>query len=381
MWNSRSWLKVATAGIVLATAAACGSSGGSKPTTSSADVASSDQAGVTAAQSTVDQYSKLPTSIGISTPLTGRPPAGKTLVNLACNAGSCPYLDQRLKVATRDAGWNYVSIPFDISNPANLVSALKEALQHHPTAVTFNGLPQAVWSSVIPAYKAAGVALIPAAVGPVTTDSTVIYNIDDPAAEEAAGGLVGDWFVATTKGKGHALVVDFPDIPITTATVSGITNEIGAHCAACTVTTIKATTAQVQSGKVSAAIVSAVQRDPSIKYVLSGELNFSSDLTSQLKAAGLTGVKVAGVHPDNLVMSGLASGAYSAAVPTPLSLMAFETVDIAIRHATGMPLPTKYTLPMQLVTPATVGKLTETSAYLEQPADYEQQYKALWRLN
>lgn len=382
------WARAAIAGLVLTAAVACSSGSNNSGGTTSGEGAtaggtssSSSSAAVSAAQAFVKKYTADPTSIGITTPLSTAPAKGKTFVSLECNAGTCPYLNSQLKLATQALGWKFVSIPFDISNPANLVSAMTSALQYKPVAVSFAGLPEAVWSSEIPAYKAAEVAIIPVAVGPLTTDSTVIANVDDASTELLSGQLVGNWFVTQTAAKpGNVLVVSYPDVPVLSSTASGITQTVASGCPSCKITQLKATTAEVQAGGVSAAIVSALQSDPSIKYVLNAEMNFTDNLPSQLAAAGLSGVVVAGAHPDITTMSGLARKQYAVTAPTPLGPMAWMVLDAASRFSEHLPIPSGVRLPMQLVTPENVGTVTSTSAYLEKPGNFAQQFMTLWKV-
>jgi ribose transport system substrate-binding protein len=375
----------ASALVALTAIAACSDSKkatpSTTPTSAATSTASASNAALDAATAYVEKYSAPPTTVALTTPLKSKPAAGKTFVSLNCGIATCPYLNDQAKAATEALGWKFVSIPFDISNPANLVAAMKTALQSKPVAVYFAGLPQAVWGSVIPEYKKAGVAIIPNSAGDVTIDDTVIYSSNSVDTEQAVGKLVGSYYVSKTQAAGgEVMVVGFPDVPVLAKDTAAIKTAVTTGCPACKVVAVDVGIAAVSSGKASAEIVSALQRNPNVKYVLNTELNFTSDLPSRLKAAGLSGITIVGGHPDNLVMAGLVAGDYEAVVPTPLGPMAWWSVDAAARHAEGSTIPPEE-LPLRILTKDTVTTpLDKNSASLELPADYKQQLKKLWQV-
>jgi len=71
-------------------------------------------------------------------------------------------------------GWNYTTINYKSTDPTTLISAMSQALQQHPFAVGFSGVPEAVWASQIPAYDKAGVKIIPVVTGPLSSSSPAV---------------------------------------------------------------------------------------------------------------------------------------------------------------------------------------------------------------
>jgi ribose transport system substrate-binding protein len=332
--------------------------------------------GVEQAKAVVAELMKDPTTIGATVPLTAKPTAGKKFIYLECNAGSCPYVGDQLEAAVGAAGWDFERIPFDIADPANLIAAMDTALQSKPVAVFFSGLPEAVWAQEVPKYKEAGVAIIVNSGGELTIDDTVIFYSNSPQNEVEAGKALGAWFVADSGGAGKGLVVTIPDIPILNG--DGVKQALDTYCPDCETTELQATIDQVQSNTITPAVVAALQRDPSIKYVLSTQAQFMDGLPAALSGAGLSGIKVAGLHGSNKSMADLLTGDTSMMVGNPLGYMAWIAVDAAIRHDQGTEFDSEAPQPIQIITKDNVGTVDDLSFSLEKPTDYPDQFKKLW---
>src|SRR5262245_11805365 len=99
---------VALATVALAaTAAGCGSSGGgtNSNTTPAASAAATSSAatapGVTAAEQAVSSHLATPTSIGITTKVPGKIPAGKVIAFMDCGTPACHELYTQFAVAAK----------------------------------------------------------------------------------------------------------------------------------------------------------------------------------------------------------------------------------------------------------------------------------------
>ena len=65
-------------------------------------------------------------------------------------------------------------------------------------------------------------------------------------------------------------------------------------CSACKVTTLNFTVSDQENNAIVPGIVSALQRNPSIKYVVATDGLFTSGLPAAMAAAGISGVKITG---------------------------------------------------------------------------------------
>ncbi len=352
-----------------------GSSGGSSSTASSGGSSSE----VEKANAFIRQYLTPPTRISITEPLASPPPAGKTLVFLQCEQPQCQVVGTGVQAAAEAAGWQFKSIPFQSTNPSTLTSGLTQALRYNPVAVSIVAEPYALWSGSIPQYQQAGVPIIPVFVGPADSNSAIIANVANSEYAALHGQLLSAWFISDSNAKGKVLSVSIPDYPYLGAVSTGFEAAVASGCSACEVTKIKVGIPDVSNGTINSTIVSALRKDPSIKYVVVSNSAFVQPLPAALGAAGLNGkVKIAGCCGTRAQEEGLKSGQFAAVTGTGTYYAGWLVVDAAIRHTQGLPIPANEGFP-------SLGLLTKDSQVppsdsYDQPADYADQFKALWKI-
>jgi ribose transport system substrate-binding protein len=296
---------------------------------------------------------------------------------MQCDAPQCAVVTKQLTDATAAVGWDLKVINFANSNPASLVSGLRQALEFHPTAVALVGLPVAVWGSVIPDYAKAGVAIVPLRVGDVTIDKTVVTNVSGSSDTELFGKIMANWFIADSGASGEAMLVGSPEIAPTKYYKQAFTDTVQAGCAKCKVTDVSIGLADVAAGKLPARVVSELQRHPNAKYVISSNISNSSGLSEALKAAGLTGVRLAGGSAESAAIANVNSGEIAAVTPTSLNFAVWYVADSAFRVAEGMTQLDSRSLPTMLITKDSNVTPTESFNY---PADWQDQFKKLWNV-
>lgn len=381
---------VATAILAIAFAAGCSSSGSSSspPSSStntgasgataggSANGSDSATGGVAAAQAAVTTAKTTPTKIDQTVPLKSKPATGKTVVFIQCELASCVDIGNGVKAGAAALGWNFKELSFKTSDPTTLISAMKQALQYKPYAVSFSGEAEPVWASEISSYKSAGVFIIPVVIGPLTTTSTIAANIGDFTA---GGVTLGNWFINDSGGTGHALLVDVPTFPVLTEYINGMKQAISKNCPACKTTTLDGTLSQIGSSQFVPAIVTALKKDTSIKYVLCSDDIFIAGLSSALKAAGLSNVKIAGGQPEPADLQGIQSGSEAAAALISNPILGWMVDDSLARLSEGMTVPAgDGGAPQQLLVKDNVTS-TDLNTYVT-PTDYPSQFKTLWQV-
>jgi ribose transport system substrate-binding protein len=326
----------------------------------------------------VNKYLSAPTKIGVTAPLKSAPPQGKLIVFMQCELPQCQQAGAGVKAAAAAAGWNSKIISFTNANPPSLISGMEQALAYKPAAVALTGISEAVWQGVIPAYAKAGVAIIPMELGPVTITKTVPVEISSPSDWAATGNILGDWFVADSGGKGHAVFVDVPALPVLQEYTDAAEATIRKQCPQCAVTTLNLSLAQVSDNALIPAIVSAVQRDPSVNYVLSADGTFVAGLATSLAPIGRSSVKIAGGDPSLQNEQELLDGQAAAWTGQAYGYMGWEAVDSVSRLLEGMPIPpSDGGWPLMLLTKANVGTPADD---LNRPDNYEQQFKEIWHV-
>ena len=372
-------------GVVVAVAlvvTGCSSSKKAGTTTTTGAAQSTGQAATDAAtaQQIVAQYTNAPTTITQTQSLSSAPPTGKTFVWLECDISSCTYIGQGLQAAMQAAGWTYKQVNYQSANPASLTAAFNQALTLHPTVVGESGVPpEAGWSSVLPAYKAAGVPIITSYVYTTNTDPTIIANIAGPTAFAAYAKLVANWFIADSGGTGKALIQRVDAYPILKSYSDALVADIKAGCAKCDVSDVlQNSAADASDNGIVPSVVSALRRDPSVKYLLPCDLEFFDGLPSALAAADLN-VKTAGQNPDLAMLGFIKSGKIAMAPSHPLAEGGWVMADAAFNWVMNKSVPADDigALPTFILNSSAN---FSTTALVDYPIGYEQQFKALWHV-
>jgi ribose transport system substrate-binding protein len=381
--------RLAACGIAAAAAAlacalsACGTSSSSPAAAGSSGKATSSSSAVVAkAESLVAGYERMPAKIPLTTPLSAAAAKGKTVVWLECDLSQCTQIGQGVAAAAAAIGWNLKVVDYSSANPATLVAAMNKALQYDPVAVALSGLPEAVWSTEIPAYQKAGVPILTAFVGPETPTATVPVNISSADDAQLGASMLGNWLIADSGGSAHALVLTSSAFPVFGPLTTDL-RSVMSGCSGCSLTTLDATVGQIDAGQVSSLVVSALKRDPTIKYVVSADSLFIDGLPSAIAAAGLSSsVKVVSQWGDVQAISAVASGQEAATSGLASEYSGWLLVDAAARLLAKDPIPSaaQYVLPTQLVTSSNVGSLGAPSNSYNFPADYAAQFKTLWHV-
>ena len=384
---------VAAAGLALALAACSSSSnsGSNPPATaggvssggsSSSAVAGSPAAAAAAATTFLKAYAGVPTGVGITDPVNTTPATGKTFVYVQCEAAQCAEAGTDYKQAVEALGWHLKTLNFQSSNPATLTSALTQALQYHPVAVAFVATPPyAVWSGQIAKYKAAGVALLPIGAVDGTPDPTTLIRIGMGASfQKLSGQILANWFIAESGGKGKALFWGVPQLPAGLAIQNEFIADVKSGCPACSVKLLTQSLPDVLAGKATGAIVSAVRAAAGTGYVVLCDGAFVPGLNAALKAASVSGIKIAAGTSGTTDQAAVKAGQEAAATPTPIALAVWLEVDAAVRFSEHMTV-TAVEEPLQLLTTQSMAAtgVTPSDDY-PYPTNYQQIFKQLWKI-
>jgi ribose transport system substrate-binding protein len=343
-------------------------------------VIASESTEVKAATAFIQPYLIAPTKIPLEVPLVSAPPSGKTIVFLQCELAQCKGIGDGVTTAATVVHWNIKVIPYESTNPSTLAAALDQALQYHPVAVAFTSPPYALWSQKVAEYKNAGVALIPSFTGEVPLDATIIANPSSTEYANRNGAILGNWFIQVSNAAGHVLSVGVPEFPWLAAVANGFKSAVKDGCHACKVTNMDVAIPDLGSGAITTNVVSALQKDPSINYVVADDSAFLLALPAGLSAAGLSNrVTVAGCCGGQATEAGLATGQFHAVTGVNGNYAGFITVDAALRFAERSPIPSNEgDLPVGLLVKGTDEKPSDS---YNEPSGYVDQFKALWKVS
>ena len=345
----------------------------------SASMASASPSVEAQAKSYIAAYEKVPAHIGEATPLKSKPPTGKTVVYITNTGAQSVLISDQMSTAAKSLGWNVKVLTANIDDPTILLSSLQTALQYHPLAVSFSGAPYQVWSSVLPAYKAAGAVLIPTGVGTIPFSKTMPAQVDGVSDDTAGGTLMADWAIADSNGKanvGFALVPGIGSFLTEEAAVKAGIDK----CSGCSFSSFTVPLADLGTAAGNTAVVTGLQRDPSIKYLVLPDAAYFIGLPAALSAAGISGVKITGFYGDVENETDAINGTESAFTNVPLDELGWQVMDTAARFSEGMKIETNAGgVPNELlVKKDLVGTKLSTSE--GDPPNYPTQFEKLWHV-
>jgi ribose transport system substrate-binding protein len=390
-------LAAMVASLVLATAA-CGSSskGSSSPATTTASssgptttaatsagaaspAGSSSDSG-TAAKSRAEQYLKPATSIGITTPLTGKPPAGKKVYWLEGNIQSILPITGGFKEAASALGWNLTVLTYDPADPQGPSAAMRQAVDAGADYIAISGQSIAILGQALDAAKAKKIPVIDMySTDEVGGAANGIYaNVGGTPFSQKSAALLSDYVIGDSGGDANVLFVNVPDFKILQIVADAVTGNFKSQCPNCTVTPLNVSIGDLTGGTVASQVVSALQSKSKIDYVYVTIGDLATGLPEALQAAGLAGkVKIVGGVPNTEQVQSLIDGKAAAYTVLGRPASAWAAMDVMARLSVGMDADAKghELLPSVIWTPDNVPKPAQDYQGAE---NYQAQFKKLW---
>lgn len=373
----------AVAGVVLVTAlalfaSACSSDdeeGGTTTTEKGAETTS----GVD--QKAVDEVAQLierPTEITNTTPFEGEIPADKTIMWIQCPVPACVELGKPLKDAVEALGWTLEVVSHD-GTPESLKEAYAQAVRDKPDGVLSSGYPRVMFEEELAELAAANIPVIQVTVTDSPGDG-ITAVINGPARNAEAGRQLALYSAVESEGEANVLWVT-TSYPIVVPTLDGADGEGGFKptlegLCDCPIESLDVPPEAIGVDS-PARIVSALQANPDINYVVSPLGDLFVGLPGALKDAGLADRVTLVTHDQNPTLSAaVEDGTISAIVGFPGPEEMFQAVDIFLRFFADVEFSAKSDdFPSWIITKGNVPDTTENYPLVE---DYQEQYFALW---
>ena len=369
-------LLVAAVCTTLFTLAACSGSdaGGGGSGTSGGDAAE-----VAQAKERLAPYLETPTTIPITTPLTEKPPTGKTLYLIRYNIPIGARLDAPHKAAASALGWTLKVLPVDPTDPLSQANAVKQAIAGGADYIEVSsGSAQSIGDGIAAAKKADVPIFLQAGDTPAEGEKNGIYgNSNSGYVNELMIRLL-DWAVVDSDGTAGVLNLTTPDYPIVLAATKYLEKEFPKLCSGCSVTTESVSAPDTAAGKAPDLAVAAIRKNPKIKYIVVPGDFLAIGLPQALKAAGID-AKIMVLGASNTMPSGLKNGEYGALAMQSEQAIGWNAVDMAARYSVGMPIDAKE----HAVEPGwiwTKDNWPSGQTSFDGPKGYQDQFKELWNV-
>jgi len=378
----RKYLTAAIAVSAVLAMSACSSSksGGGSSSSPAGSGGGGAAAGVAAAKAYEAQFLNTPTSIVINTPLTKKPPTGKTLIGLDSGLGSAKVLAQYWKQAAEEFGWTYKDL-ISGATPEAQQKAMESAIQQSPDGILTSGIPIATIQAQLAEAASKGIWVNTSASTDTATGAMFDTSIANPDQLHEWGKMVAAFVVDQSNGK--AVIQDFslPVFPILEEFDKAFQAAIKEWCpTGCSVTEHAQQGTDIGT-KTPGNVVSVVQANPKTTWLVFdlGDLEIGVD--AALSAAGISGMHIGGLTADTPNIAGLKAKKQDVWTAYSLPIVAYRQIDSMARKFIGDPIVNAQ-LPTQLLTQANINSAVNDSAgnYVG-VADYRTQFQKLWLLN
>jgi ribose transport system substrate-binding protein len=296
-------------------------------------------------------------------------------------------LNPGFTAAAQALGWKPTIITYNSATPGQ---ALQQAIDEGNKYIATTSIEISTITPQLQEAKAKGIAIF-GAYTPDTPQGAAngLYGVaQDMQASETAGKLLPEWMIADSKGHANAVYVTIPIYPSLNAGQTVAQQVFKQDCPACTLGVLPLSLTQVGSGQTPSQVVSYLQSHPNTNYVYLSFQDLFPGLIAALKQAGLDSkVKVVGQEAQQPELQSLIDGTTAAWSILPEPYEMWVVVDWMARLAVGQQLTPDIVAAGSNPEAFLVTNSSQAQAQLSQnggnwpgPTNYEQQFKALWKV-
>jgi len=341
--------------------------------------------GNSAAEEELEQFLTPPEEIAVNEELAACPEEGKTIVVTENPQAVTRKTNDGLDAGAEILGWTVIREPVG-AGPEDPQRAFDAALDRNPDAVLVSGNPSSTFREQLDRATAAGVPVLISDNGEDVGVNGTTYTIglDDFNQTGLWGKMNADY--AAAQGAEHVLIVDLSLYPILHAWAEGAAAEMAEIAPDAGVTMLDAQITDLVAGEIPARIVSEIQRNPDIDWVLLALGDMTTGLDAALRAAGLAEqVSIGGESASTANVAALQDGSEDAWTGFAAEIHGMYRID-ALAHIFAGEDPTgneAYAeLPTQLMTPDNVADapLDDEGYYVGIP-DYLEHFEGIWKAN
>jgi ABC-type sugar transport system substrate-binding protein len=380
MRSRKATIRTVLAVAALTTATAC-----SQPNEGGGDGGNGGGGGNTAAEEELEQFLTPPEEIPVNEPLAACPEEGKTIVVTENPQAVTRKTNDGLEAGAELLGWTVIREPVG-TGPEDPQRAFDAALDRNPDAVLVSGNPTSTFREQLDRATAAGVPVLISDNGePVGVNGTTYtIGLDDFNQTGLWGKMNADF--AAAQGAEHVLVVDLSLYPILHAWAEGAVAEMEEIAPDAQVTVLDAQITDLVAGQIPARIVSEIQRNPDIDWVLLALGDMTTGLDAALRAAGLgEQVSIGGESASTANVAALQEGTEDAWTGFAAEIHGMYRIDALARIFAGEDptgIEAYSELPTQLLTPDNIDEapLDEEGYYVGIP-EYLDHFEGIWREN
>jgi ABC-type sugar transport system substrate-binding protein len=336
--------------------------------------------GLSAIKAEVARLERRPTSIGITTPIKGKVPKGKTLVMLGCGAPTCVALGKNMTQATKAIGWGSTIYINEGVTPQTVQAAWAQGIADKPSGILVSGgYPRPYYATYLAQAKAAHIPIV--TIGdPLPAGGGVDVALDSSARYKLNGVRLAQFAIASTNGKAHVLVANVSAYTADVLMFQSMESYLKANCPGCSFTVYQQSATSTNPGGDTAV---AVEANPNVNIVMSAFSDFAVGLPHALASIGRPNVKIVTQALDSEAVAPLQAGSFATVYGYPGPEIMWRVVDAFTRqflHESTAP-DTALTYPEWLVTGKNITPDLKSNAFAPLAKNYRQQYLKLWHIS
>ena len=356
---------------ILGLTAACGGLSNNSASSSVAPAASTGVSagtdatatGIAAATSFLAEYNAPPTALGIDTPLSRTPDAGKTLALLQTPEPISKTKYEATAIAAEALGWE-VKIDQGVDG------------------IAIGGVPRSIYDAQLKAAKDKGIFVVQDSTTDAATNG-VTAVIDGSTQVDTWGQMNAVWITADSRGSGNVMVFNIGEYPILSVWADGLNAGLAEWCPGCTVTNIDIRANDLVTVRVANLVAVELRRIPDAQYAMFAIGGLTAGVQAAMDAGGITGVKLGGESPDAPNIAALKSGTEALWTGFPTDVLGWRIADAFARAFNGDDLTpaNDSLLPTQILTQENIATapLNDSGTYIGFP-DYVNAFTKLWLL-
>jgi ribose transport system substrate-binding protein len=360
--------------------AACGGGSGSSTGSGSTEESvegSGSNAVVAAAEKVVAPYRMPATKIAATVPLSKKPPTGKSIVTLS---PSLPVGHQWSEQATKAAeilGWTATNLYSD-GAPEDISQKMEQAVSENPDGIVVSAFPRVAYEPALKKAEEQGIAVVTnlgetegGPEGPL-----IAAQFTAPALTQLSE-VTANVAIAESEGKADALIVQYAEFPIAELDAEVFAKTLKTKCPDCKSKTLVVAATDVGT-KIPTEIVSELQSNPSINFLILQDASMVSGIYPALTEAGFAEkVKIIGNDTAEEPLQALEEGEVLGWMAWSQAGAAFEAIDALARHWTGDEQQ-ENPLIAEFQTKESLPANPTPEDYILFPSSLEQEYKELW---
>jgi ribose transport system substrate-binding protein len=354
--------------------AACGSSNSSTTDTGSTATTGNDAGGVSAAVSETVTKAMVPQKefTGPTEPVAAE--SGKKIVAITCSSQGygCVQGAKGVEEAGKELGWS-VTVVDGKGDPSVWNEAIRQAIVTKADGIVLLAVDPKLVADGLSRAKAAGIPVIDtfvpkfpgtAADGYVTTDHV------------EGGQILADWITQDSGGSAQVLMLNDNEFPELVQRNTALERQLESACPGCSIVESVEFSIGKMAQELGPAVTSALQRNPSIEYVVAPFDSSGIFAAQGIRQAGKTEtVKMVSAEGDPNGFEAIRNGEQAVDLATVPPWGGWAAVDLMLRQFAGSPIEESL-LPQRLFDESNL----PSGEGWEGDVDYKAEFRNLWGL-